>query len=61
MQQADPDSKTIITVDLDTDTIDKAELLGLDLSEMANKLLLAEVQRLEQQPGCQKAQIAPPP
>jgi hypothetical protein len=32
MQQADSEAKTIITVDLDLDTIEKAELLGLDLS-----------------------------
>jgi hypothetical protein len=61
MQQADSEAKTIITVDLDVDTIEKAELLGLDLSEMANRLLLAEVQRLEKQPGYHEAQIAPPP
>ena len=61
MQQANSESRTIITVDLDIDTIKKAEFLGLDLSEMANKLLLAEVQRLQQQPGYHEAQIAPPP
>jgi post-segregation antitoxin (ccd killing protein) len=61
MSQADSDPKTIITVDLDIDTIKKAELLGLNLSEMANRLLLAEVQRLEQLPGYHEAQIAPPP
>ena len=46
MQQADPESKTIITVDLDIDTLEKTELLGLNLSEIANKMLLADVQRL---------------
>ena len=59
MQQADSKSKAIITVDLNTDTIEKAELLGLDLSEMANKLLLAEVQRLQRQSGGHESQIAP--
>ena len=32
MQQADPESRTIITADLDIDTLEKTELLGLNLS-----------------------------
>ena len=47
MQQADSESRTIITVNLDADTVEKAESLGLDLSEMANKMLLAEAKRLQ--------------
>ena len=47
MQQADSESRTIIKADLDVETIEKAESLGLDLSEMANKMLLAEVKRLQ--------------
>ena len=46
MQQADPESRTIITADLDLGTLEKTELLGLNLSEIANKMLLAEMQRL---------------
>ena len=59
MQQADSESRTIITVDLDVDTLDNAESLGLDLSEMANKMLLAEVKRLKQQPGDHESRIVP--
>ena len=47
MQQADSESRTIIKVDLSVETIEKAESLGLDLSEMANKMLLAEVKKLQ--------------
>ena len=61
MQQADSESRTIITVDLDVDTIEKAESLGLYLSEVANKMLLAEVKRLQQQPGDHESHIAPRP
>ena len=60
MQRIDSDPKTIISVDLDINTIEKAELLGLDLSEMADRLLLAEVKR-QQQRKYHEAQIAPPP
>jgi hypothetical protein len=49
MQKDDLESTTIVTVDLGVDTIGKAATLGLDLSEMANRLLLAEVPRLERQ------------
>ena len=61
MQQADSESRTIVTVDLNVDTVEKAESLGLGLTEMANKLLLAEVKRLQQQPGDHESQIAPRP
>jgi hypothetical protein len=61
MQQANSECRTIITVELNVNTIVKAELLGLDLSEIANKLLLEEIQRLQQQPGNQASQIAPRP
>ena len=61
MQQADSESRTIIKVDLSVETIEKAESLGLDLSEMANKMLLAEVKRLQQQPEDHESQIAPRP
>ena len=61
MQQADSESRTIITVDFNVDTLDKAESLGVNLSEMANKMLLADVKRLQQQPGDHESHIAPRP
>ena len=45
MQNSDEEHKTVITVDLDIKTIEWAEILGLDLSEMADKFLKIEVDK----------------
>jgi hypothetical protein len=37
--------KTVISIDLDIKTLEWAELLGLDLSEMANQFLKIEVEK----------------
>ena len=37
--------KTVISVDLNIKTIERAKALGLDLSEMANQLLKTEVRK----------------
>ena len=43
MKSQDLTKKTVISVDLNIETIEWAKALGLDLSEMANQLLKAEV------------------
>ncbi len=45
MQQPVEEHRTVISVDLDVKTIEWAETLGLDLSEMANQFLKIEVDR----------------
>ncbi|GAB3483524.1 type II toxin-antitoxin system CcdA family antitoxin [Polaromonas eurypsychrophila] len=45
MQHANDPAMTDVSIELNCKTLDMAEQLGIDLSEMANRLLLEEVNK----------------
>ena len=56
MQHPNDSAMTEVSIELNCKTLDMAEQLGIDLSEMANRLLSEEVnkeleQRQDNQPG----------